>query len=99
MGKSVIDYIAVNHNVLSYCTYFEVVTMTDGLDKYQLYTLISENSLLIDHSLLIAHVSCILISTGSVHAVEHNINAFPRTRYNKSNMSSQLWKEWIYRII
>ncbi len=39
-----------------------------------------------------------------MHAEEDNFKVFPRTRYNKSNipdnfMSSQLWKECIYRII
>ncbi len=60
--------------------------------------LISEKCKVPDHSLPFAHVSCSLIITSSVHADEDNINAFPRTRYNKSNkpenfMSGQLWKE------
>ncbi len=53
--------------------------------------------------MLIAHVSYGLCAS-SVHAEEDNMNAIPRTRYNKKTifdniMSSQLWKECIYRVI
>ncbi len=94
----------MNHNALSYCTHIELVTMADCSDKYQLYMLISEKCNVPDYSLLIAHVSCSLISTSSMHVEDDNINAFPRTRYNKNNIpdnfkSSQLWKKCRYRII
>ncbi len=41
LGKSVVDYIAVNHEALQFCTKFEVVTMTECLDKFNLYQYLS----------------------------------------------------------
>ncbi len=59
MGKSVVDSIAVNHNALSYCTHFQVVTMTDCLDKYQLHKVISEKCKVPNH-LIVAYYTCIM---------------------------------------
>ncbi len=37
----VVDYIAVNHEALQFCTKSEIVTMTEFLDKFNLYQYIS----------------------------------------------------------
>ncbi len=37
LGKSMVEYIAFNHEALQFCTKSKVVTVTECLDKFNLY--------------------------------------------------------------
>ncbi len=43
LGKYVVDYIAVSHEALQFCTKSEVVTMTECRDKFNLYQYLSNS--------------------------------------------------------
>ena len=94
--KSVVDYIAVNHDMLSSCGSFEVLTMTECIEKFCLLPLLSETSKLSDHSVVCAEFDFLLPEYSNLEENIHSCVSGNKTKYSRSLppdfMSSELWK-------
>ncbi len=108
-GKSVVDYITIDHNSLEHCSHFEVITMTNCIEKYDLHGLLSEVCKAPDHSLLIAYIQCDmsshLLNTSQNTAEEddYSVNETAKCKYRRDNypdrfMMSEVWKQSIVNL-
>lgn len=109
-GKSVVDYIAVNHEALCKFSYFDVLTMSDCIEKFDLFSLLSQTCKAPDHSVLVAKMSHMLTNTTNINTAEphsctcQHMNECKRNKYRKRNipeqfMSSLDWKTNISHLI
>ena len=86
LGKSVVDYICVPHESLSLCKNFKVLTMSDLINKLQLYG----QSKIPDHSLVSICLEfpfidniCIETESGNtVKSVRYNLSEIPSSFLN-----------------
>ena len=51
-GKAVVDYFPVPYSCLQYCTTCQVHAVSDLLNKFELFNMLSENCKALDHSVL-----------------------------------------------
>ena len=103
-GKSVVDYIMVPHDCYANCKSFQVMTMSDIIDRYSLQSFISERCKPPDHSLLVCHFTL-------EHYMIHSENDMEETELNSSKvkyrfdrapdlfMSSDVWKSGVRKMI
>ena len=100
LGKSVVDYIVVNHELLPNCKFFEVMTMNDCVERFDLLELVNDTSKLPDHSLLFTEIDYSLSSNvQTTNKPPENA----RLRYSRNIpdnfMTSELWKESLQELI
>ena len=104
LGKSVVDYIAVDHNTLEHCTNFEVLSMSDCVERFDLLNIMSSKCKPPDHSILLASFNV----SPSVQLVNENqepditcdcCHKYMRNNFPDAFMSSQLWKQNILNLV
>ena len=112
-GASVVDYIMVPHDVYFKCTKFNVYTMADLVDKYNLIPLLGNRCKLPDHSIL--HTEFCITSTvnetecseemiENTNSHDSEFNMYYSKKYRFKNvpdlfMSSESWKSGVIELI
>jgi hypothetical protein len=86
-GKSVVDYIFVPHECFQKCTNFEVLTMSDLLQKFNLVDMVTTNCKPSDHSILSVKLSVTYDSNERSSDNVNNVNNVNHVNSDDRNCS------------
>ena len=107
-GRSVVDYFITPQDCLQFCQNFSVDLMSSLLEKYDLYSLLSQNCKAPDHSLLTLQFRYSYIDVADAqHSIgdkSNEKNSGNRKMYSFENrpngfLSSEMWKTAVANII
>ena len=84
LGKSVVDYFFVPHDVLKFCSNFKVLTINDIIDKNNLQMLLSDKCKKPDHSVISVDID---LTMGNISMVTNKVSVVQSTEKLKGKQN------------